>query len=160
MTESPHYKELLQALNDCQVEYLVVGGYAVMKYTEPRYTKDLDVWVHNTTQNAARLFNALAKFGAPLQDDGVTPETFNQDGMVYQIGVAPVRIDILTQISGVQFAGAWQSRIASAIFGVPVHFISLEDLIANKQAAGRNRDLEDLKAILERTKADKSKPET
>ena len=110
MTESPHYKELLQALNDCQVEYLIVGGYAVMKYTEPRYTKDLDVWVHNTTQNAARLFNALAKFGAPLQDDGVTPETFNQDGMVYQIGVAPVRIDILTQITGVQFAGAWQSR--------------------------------------------------
>jgi predicted nucleotidyltransferase len=160
MTESPHYKELLQALNDCQVEYLIVGGYAVMKYTEPRYTKDLDVWVHNTTQNAARLFNALAKFGAPLQDDGVTPETFNQDGMVYQIGVAPVRIDILTQITGVQFAGAWQSRIASAIFGVPVHFISLEDLIANKQAAGRNRDLEDLKGILERTKADKSEPET
>ena len=131
-----------------------------MKYTEPRYTKDLDVWVHNTTQNAARLFNALAKFGAPLQDDGVTPQTFNQDGMVYQIGVAPVRIDILTQITGVQFAGAWQSRIASAIFGVPVHFISLEDLIANKQAAGRNRDLEDLKGILERTKADKSEPET
>lgn len=160
MTESPHYKELLQALNDCQVEYLIVGGYAVMKYTEPRYTKDLDVWVHNTTQNAARLFNALAKFGAPLQDDGVTPETFNQDGMVYQIGVAPVRIDILTQITGVQFAGAWQSRIASAIFGVPVHFISLEDLVANKQAAGRNRDLEDLKGILERTKADKSEPET
>jgi len=160
MTESPHYKELLQALNDCQVEYLIVGGYAVMKYTEPRYTKDLDVWVHNTTQNAARLFNALAKFGAPLQDDGVTPQTFNQDGMVYQIGVAPVRIDILTQITGVQFAGAWQSRIASAIFGVPVHFISLEDLIANKQAAGRNRDLEDLKGILERTKADKSEPET
>ena len=160
MTESPHYKELLQALNDCQVEYLIVGGYAVMKYTEPRYTKDLDVWVHNTTQNAARLFNALAKFGAPLQDDGVTPETFNQDGMVYQIGVAPVRIDILTQITGVQFADAWQSRIASAIFGVPVHFISLEDLVANKQAAGRNRDLEDLKGILERTKADKSEPET
>jgi predicted nucleotidyltransferase len=82
-----------------------------------------------------------------LQDDGITPETFSQDGIVYQIGVAPVRIDILTQITGVQFAGAWRSRIASAIFGIPVHFISLEDLIANKQAAGRTTDLEHLKRI-------------
>ena len=124
MTESPHYKELLQALNDCQVEYLIVGGYAVMKYTEPRYTKDLDVWVNSSPQNAARLFRALAKFGAPLQDDKITPETFTQDGIVYQMGVAPVRIDILTQITGVEFPAAWQSRIASTIFGVPVHFIS------------------------------------
>jgi predicted nucleotidyltransferase len=154
MRESPHYKELLQALNDCQVEYLIVGGYAVMKYTEPRYTKDLDVWVYNSPQNAARTFNALAKFGAPLQNDGITPDTFIQEGIVYQIGIAPVRIDILTQITGVQFAGAWPSRIASTIFGVPVHFISLEDLIANKQAAGRSTDLEHLKRIQEQTGED------
>jgi len=141
MTESPHYKELLQALNDCQVEYLIVGGYAVMKYTEPRYTKDLDVWVHNSPPNAERLFQALAKFGAPLQNDGVTPATFLQEGVVYQIGVAPVRIDILTQITGVQFAGAWRGRIPSTIFGVPVNLISLEDLIAmptnTRRAAAR-----------------------
>ena len=154
MRESPHYKELLQALNDCQVEYLIVGGYAVMKYTEPRYTKDLDVWVYNSPQNAVRTFHALAKFGAPLQNDGITPDTFIQEGIVYQIGVAPVRIDILTQITGVQFAGAWPSRIASTIFGVPVHFISLEDLIANKQAAGRSTDLEHLKRIQEQTGED------
>jgi predicted nucleotidyltransferase len=154
MRESPHYKELLQALNDYQVEYLIVGGYAVMKYTEPRYTKDLDVWVYNSPQNAARTFHALAKFGAPLQNDGITPDTFIQEGIVYQIGVAPVRIDILTQITGVQFAGAWPSRIASTIFGVPVHFISLEDLIANKQAAGRSTDLEHLKRIQEQTGED------
>jgi predicted nucleotidyltransferase len=89
-----------------------------------------------------------------LQNDGITPDTFIQEGIVYQIGVAPVRIDILTQITGVQFAGAWPSRIASTIFGVPVHFISLEDLIANKQAAGRSTDLEHLKRIQEQTGED------
>jgi len=136
MTGSPHYKELLQALNDFQVEYLIVGGYALMKYTEPRY-------VH-----------ALANFGAPLQNDGITPETFSQNGVVYQIGVVPVRIDILTQIAGVEFAGAWRGRIASTIFGVPVNFISLEDLIANKQAAGRAADLGDLKRIQRQAKHD------
>jgi len=76
MAENPHYRELLQALNEFEVEYLVVGGYAVMKYTEPRYTKDLDVWVHNSSQNSARLFQALAKFCATLKPDGVTPKTF------------------------------------------------------------------------------------
>ncbi|HXM41160.1 MAG TPA: nucleotidyltransferase [Bryobacteraceae bacterium] len=160
MTESPHFKELLQVLDDYRVEYLIVGGYAVMKYTEPRYTKDLDVWVDSSPPNAARLFRALAKFGAPLQDDGITAETFTQEGIVYQMGVAPVRIDILTRISGVQFALAWRSRIASAMFGVPVHFISLDDLIANKQAAARSTDLEDLKRIQEQMKEDKSKPKT
>src|SRR5215471_14384024 len=99
MAESPHYKELLRILNDYEVEYLIVGGYAVMKYTEPRYTKDLDVWVHNSSQNSVRLFHALAKFGAPLKHDGVTPETFTHEKIVYQIGVAPVRIDILTNIA-------------------------------------------------------------
>jgi predicted nucleotidyltransferase len=160
MIESPHYKELLQALNDCQVEYLIVGGYAVMKYTEPRYTKDLDVWVTSSPQNAARLFLALAKFGAPLQHDGMTPETFRQDGIVYQIGVAPVRIDILTRISGVQFSKAWQRRTASVIFDVPVHFISLDDLIANKLAAGRKTDVEHLRDIQRQGSKLKSKPKT
>jgi predicted nucleotidyltransferase len=89
----------------------------------------------------------FSSFGATLQDDKITVETFTQEGIVYQIGVAPVRIDILTQIAGVEFGGAWRNRIASAVFGVPVHFISLEDLIANKQAAGRGADFEDLKRI-------------
>jgi hypothetical protein len=129
-----------------------------MKYTEPRYTKDLDAWVDNSPPNAARLFRALAKFGAPLANDGITPETFAQAGIVYQIGVAPVRIDILTQVTGVQFATAWLSRSASAIFGVPAHFISLDHLIANKQAAGRSTDLDQLESLQARAKQDKSKP--
>jgi predicted nucleotidyltransferase len=147
MAENPHYRELLQTLNECQVEYLVVGGYAVMKYTEPRYTKDLDVWVHNSAPNSARVFRALAKFGAPLKQDGITPESFTKDQVVYQIGVAPVRIDILTHITGVQFSDAWRNRVEGAFFGVPVNLISLDDLVANKQAVGRSADLEQLESI-------------
>ncbi len=134
MAESPHYRELLQLLNEFEVEYLIVGGFAVMKYGEPRYTKDLDVWVYNSK-----------KFGAPLDHDGITSETFAEKQVVYQIGIAPVRIDILTEITGVEFPNAWKKRVASTFFGVPVHFISLEDLAANKQALGRSSDLKDLK---------------
>jgi predicted nucleotidyltransferase len=147
MAENPHYRELLQIFNELEVEYLIVGGYAVMKYTEPRYTKDLDVWVRNSPENSERLFRALAKFGAPLKNDGITPDTFTSDSIVYQIGVAPVRIDILTHISGVTFSDAWQRRVRSNFFGLPVNFISMDDLIANKQAAGRSTDLEHLKLI-------------
>src|ERR1041385_1850418 len=99
MAENPHYKELLQHLNEFEVEYLIVGGFAVMKYGEPRYTKDLDIWVGHSTSNAERVVNALRKFGAPLEHDGVTAETFAGKQVVYQIGVAPIRIDILTEIT-------------------------------------------------------------
>ena len=145
MAENPHYKELLQLLNDFEVEYLIVGGFAVMKYSEPRYTKDLDVWVHNSRQNSLRVVEALKKFGAPVDHDKVTAETLTDKQVVYQIGIAPVRIDILTGITGVLFSEAWRKRVAGTFFGIPVHFISLEDLIANKQAVGRESDLRDLK---------------
>lgn len=147
MVESPHYKDLLHLFNDYEVEYLVVGGYAVMKYSEPRYTKDLDIWVKNSLQNSERVFQALAKFGAPLEHDGITRETFSQTSVVYQIGVAPVRIDILTHLSGVEFERAWERRAATSFFGVAANFISIDDLIANKKAAGRESDLDDLKRI-------------
>ncbi|MCL4401398.1 MAG: nucleotidyltransferase [Acidobacteria bacterium] len=155
MAESPHYKELLLILNESGVEYLIVGGYAVMKYSEPRYTKDLAVWVRNSRENSARLYHALARFGAPLAQAGVTPGTFTKDKIVYQIGVAPVRIDITTHIDGVTFETAWQNRVQSAIFGVPVHFLSLGDLITNKQSTGRSADLEFLKQM---RRAAKEKP--
>jgi len=145
MAENPDYKELLQLLNEFEVDYLIVGGFAVMKYGEPRYTKDLDVWVHNSAPNSLRLVEALKKFGAPLNKDGITAKTFHEKQVVYQIGIAPVRIDILTQITGVEFADAWKNRVPSTFFGVPVHFISQGDLEANKRALGRARDLEDLK---------------
>ena len=118
MAENPHYKELLQLLNEFEVEYLIVGGFAVMKYGEPRYTKDLDVWVHNSPHNSARIVGALRKFGAPLEHDGITTDTFTGKQVVYQIGIAPVRIDILTEITGVEFPQAWEKRVASTFFGV------------------------------------------
>jgi predicted nucleotidyltransferase len=145
MAESPHYRELLQLLNEFEVEYLIVGGFAVMKYGEPRYTKDLDVWVYNSPQNSLRVVGALKKFGAPLDHDGITSETLAEKRVVYQIGIAPVRIDILTEITGVEFADAWRKRVASTFFGVPVNFISLDDLLTNKRALGRDSDLTDLK---------------
>lgn len=144
MAENPHYKELLQLLNEFEVEYLIVGGFAVMKYGEPRYTKDLDVWVCNSRQNSLRVVEALKKFGAPLDHDQITEDTFAEKQVVYQIGVAPVRIDILTEITGVEFSNAWKKRVASTFFGVPVHFISIDDLMINKQALGRSGDLKDL----------------
>ena len=155
MAENPHYRELLQLLNEFEVEYLIVGGFAVMKYGEPRYTKDLDVWVHNSPQNSARVVGALRKFGAPLEHDGITTETFTGRQLVYQIGIAPVRIDVLTEITGVEFPDAWRKRVASTFFGVPVHFISLDDLMANKQALGRSSDLVDLERNPKRTNSDK-----
>ena len=155
MAENPHYRELLQLLNEFEVEYLVVGGFAVMKYGEPRYTKDLGVWVHNSAQNSPRVVGALKKFGAPLEHDGITSETFTEKQVVYQIGIAPVRIDILTEITGVQFPDAWRKRVASTFFGVPVNFISLDDLVTNKQALGRSSDLKDLKQNPKSTHPDK-----
>ncbi len=94
--------------------------------------------------NAKQVFEALARFGAPVHRDGVTPETFRRDKIVYQIGVAPVRIDISTHIDGVQFATAWRRRVKSKMFSVGVNFISLKDLIRNKQAMRRSPDVEDL----------------
>ena len=141
----PTLQRTLRVLNEFEVEYLIVGGFAVMKYSEPRYTKDLDVWVHNSRPNSLRVVEALKKFGAPLDRDKVTAETFIDTQVVYQIGIAPVRIDILTDMTGVRFPDAWRKRVASTFFGIPVHFISFDDLVANKQAIGRSSDLDDLK---------------
>src|ERR1700735_5702211 len=111
MAESRNFKELLLVLNDCRVEYLIVGGYAVMHYSEPRFTKDLDIWIGSSGENAKRAHTALARFGAPLDHDGVTEETFAHEHVVYQIGVAPIRVDVLTSISGCGFEDAWPRRV-------------------------------------------------
>lgn len=155
MAENPHYKELLQRLNESKARYLIVGGYAIMKYTEPRFTKDLDLWVEASAENSARVFEALKKFGAPLESDNITAETFTRGDLAYQIGIAPVRIDILTHITSVDFSTAWRDRVPGSIFGVPVHFISLGQLIANKEATGRSSDLEQLKNIRRKAGSDK-----
>ena len=139
----PRLQKLLRLLSELGVEYLIVGGFAVMKYGEPRYTKDLDVWVRNSAQNSGRVVEALTKFGTPLDHDGINAGT--EKKVFYRVGVAGARIDLLTEITGVEFSDAWSKRVASTFFGVPVHFISLDDLATNKQALGRSSDLKDIK---------------
>ncbi len=147
MAESQNFKELLLVLNNHLVEYLIVGGYAVMRYSEPRFTKDLDIWVGQSPDNSKRVFTALARFGAPLRHDGVSEETFSREQTVYQIGVPPVRVDILTSISGCAFDEAWARRVPGNMYGVTVNFISLPDLIINKRASGRVGDLDHLELL-------------
>lgn len=140
-------KELLLALNAHAVEYLVVGGYAVGAHSEPRATKDLDIFIRADKENSVAVYRALAAFGAPLQ--GLTPDAFKDDPTaVFQIGVPPSRIDILQSIDGVTFDEAWKSRIDGIVGGdIPTHFISKEHLIQNKLASGRAQDLADVEAI-------------
>lgn len=106
------------------------------------------MWVHNSAPNSVRVVEALRKFGAPLDHDRITASTFAGTQVVYQIGIAPVRIDILTEITGVEFPEAWNKKVAGTFFGVPVHFISLDDLLANKRALGRSSDLKDVRQKL------------
>ncbi len=140
-----NFKELLSLFADNAVEYLVVGGYAVIEYAEPRYTKDLDVWIRAETANAERVFRALSHFGAPLA--GMSPADFAEEGFVFQIGVAPVRVDILMSIDGVTFAQAWANRVQVDFDGTPVWMISRRDLIQAKRAAGRPQDIADAESL-------------
>ena len=103
----------------------------MIKYTEPRYTKDLDVWVEASPTNARAVFAALLEFGAPLKN--ITPADFAKEGSVYQMGRPPVRVDVLTSIKGVRFVDAWPNRVASNFDGIPAPVISLQDLLANKR---------------------------
>jgi len=141
MPASLHFKELLRKLNEHQVRYLIVGAYAVMKYTEPRYTKDLDVWVEATPDNAKRVFKALAAFGAPM--NAVTVEDFSNSDLVFQIGIEPHRIDVMMQIKGLEFPEAWSRRFESEFEDVKINLVSKQDLLTSKVAAGRPQDLID-----------------
>jgi len=146
-------KELLLALNAHEVEYLVVGGYAVGAHAEPRATKDLDIFIRADEKNSVAVYRALASFGAPLK--GLTSDAFKDDpSSIFQIGVPPSQIDILQGIDGVSFDEAWKNRIEGIVGGnVPVHFISREHLIQNKLASGRRQDLADVEALREAAKA-------
>jgi hypothetical protein len=141
-------RDILFALNAHDVKYLLVGGYAVGVYTEPRTTKDLDVFVKSDAENSPKVFRALAEYGAPL--DGMTSDDFNnQPGTVFQIGTPPLRIDILQRITGVDFDEAWEGRIEGFLDGISTHVISREHLIRNKLAVGRKQDVLDVENIRE-----------
>lgn len=145
MGVNPDFRDLFKILNDHGVEYLVVGAYAVIYYTTPRFTKDLDVWLSPTPENARRVFRALAKFGAPLIDVGETD--FTDKEMVYQIGVEPNLIDIMMGIPGFEFPAAWANRESSTYGGIPICIIGREDLIQSKIAANRPQDLIDVENL-------------
>jgi hypothetical protein len=136
------FVEMLSALSDAEAEYLIVGAHALAAHGRPRATGDLDIWVRPTPDNADRIWAALQRFGAPLHD--LTRDDLHTPDIVFQIGVAPSRIDILTSISGVDFGDAWKNRIVVPVSGIDVPTIGREDLIRNKRAVGRPRDLADI----------------
>jgi hypothetical protein len=144
------FKELLEALNAAGARYLIVGGHAVMIYTEPRFTKDLDLWIGTDVDNAERVYRSLLEFGAPISQ--YSPADLAQEDVWFQIGVAPVRVDILTTIPGAIFEEAWKERYSAEFLGVPASFISREDLITAKQASGRPQDKRDVKRLLSPSK--------
>lgn len=139
---SPDYRDILSAFIEERVDYLVVGAYAVASHGLPRATGDLDLWVRCDAENARRVWHALAKFGAPLSE--LTEAELSSPGLIFQIGVEPSRIDILTSIDDVEFAEAWKDRLEFDVDGLRVHVIGRAHLIANKKAVGRPQDLADV----------------
>jgi hypothetical protein len=143
---NPDFVDLLRALLAADVRFMVVGAYAVGVHGRPRATKDLDVWVDATPENAPKVMRALVEFGAPLM--GLSEKELGEPGVGLQIGMEPLRIDILTKISGVTFAEAWPGHISAEFAeGVRCPVIGLEALLANKRASGRLQDLADVAAI-------------
>lgn len=136
------FDEMLAALSAAGAEFLVVGAYAVAVHGRPRATGDLDLWVRPTADNAERVWRALAAFGAPLQE--LTTEDLTRPDLIFQIGVPPARIDVMTGISGVSFDEAWPNRVMVPVAGRTTPVIGRDDLIRNKRATGRPRDLADL----------------
>lgn len=141
------YRDLLAAFCDHEVRFLIVGGYAVTFHARPRFTKDLGLWVDPVETNARRVVAALQAFGAPLNAHGVSVADFVQPGTVYQLGVAPSRIDILTSVEGLEFSACWSARVASTYGDVTVNYLSVADLITNKRTLGRPQDLLDVEAL-------------
>jgi len=136
------FAEMLKLLAAENVEYLVVGGYAVAGHGVPRATGDINLWVRPTEENAARLWRALDRFGAPRSR--LSPASFTQPDIVYQIGLPPNRIDFLTTIDGADFDVAWPDRVRCAVGEVEFSILSLAHLLENKRATGRPQDLADI----------------
>jgi len=139
------FVDLLRTFVDHNVRFLIVGAYALALHGRPRATGDLDVWVDATPENAARVVRALASFGAPM--DQVSEADFSSPGAVFQMGVAPGRIDILTALTGLSFQDAWPGRIRESLGSVEVDFIGRDAFIRNKRATGRMKDLGDIEGM-------------
>ncbi len=139
------FSELLLAFNAHHVEYLLVGAHALAVYGHVRATKDVDVWVRPDSENAQRVLRALSDFGAPLGD--LNQDDLGKAGTIFQIGVPPIRIDVITAIDGVEFAEAWPDRLKTSFGGVPVFVISRHHLITNKKTSARLQDLADVEQL-------------
>lgn len=151
---SRDFAEILSALSDAGADYLIVGAHAMAAHGYPRATGDLDVWVRPTAENAERVWAALQSFGAPLH--GLTVEDLSSPDVVFQMGVPPHRIDILTEITDVDFDRAWKNRIISSVLEREVPVIATSDLVQNKKAVGRPQDMVDV-ARLQRDTTDSEK---
>ena len=139
----PDFKEFLRLLSSHAVEYLLIGGYAVNYHGYPRATVDMDFWVGIDPSNAAKVAKVLREFGFTQ----ATASLFLDPGKVIRMGVPPLRIELLTSVSGLEFPAAFRNRIVAELDGVPVNLVSLDDLKTNKQASGRHRDLADLEQL-------------
>ena len=139
------YKDMLQALVDEKVRFLLVGAYALAAHGYPRATMDIDIWVMPAPDNADAALRAIRRFGAPLHN--LTKADLETEGTVFQIGVAPRRIDIITAASGLQFDQTFARSLTVELEGIEVHIPSLADLIRNKRASGRTKDLADAEAL-------------
>lgn len=137
------FKDLLCIFAKEKVEYLIVGAYAVIHYTQPRYTKDIDLWVKPSTDNAARVARAFQQFGLPMIE--VTQDDFANEGLQFVVGLPPCQIDFLTTLPGApNFDAAWQNRTTESLEDIPIHYLGKLDLVRSKQTAGRPQDLADL----------------
>ena len=145
MAINPDFRDLFAELNAAGARYLLVGGYALAVHAIPRYTKDLDIWIDATAENAPRVMAALKQFGATLES--LSEADLSQPGIVYQIGVPPNRVDIVTTVDGVEFDHAWPRRLTTTYADQSIAVIGRDDLIANKRACGRPQDLIDAELL-------------
>ncbi len=145
MASNPDFKDLFSALSAAGARFIVVGAHAVMFYTAPRYTKDMDVWVEPSRDNAERVHHALAGFGAPMSDLSV--DDLAIPGTIFQMGVEPNRIDVTTSIDGVEFSEAWLARAVSTYDGVPIAILGMAELLKNKRLVGRDQDRLDVAGL-------------
>jgi hypothetical protein len=139
------YRDILRALADENVRFILVGAYALAAHGYPRATMDIDIWVMPSPDNADAVLRALHTFGAPIYN--LTKEDLEKDGTIFQIGVAPRRIDIITALTGLKFEDAYRNSVLVNIDGIEIHIPSIGDLIINKRATGRTKDLADAEAL-------------
>lgn len=145
MRAEKDFKKFIALLNEHKVRYLIVGGFAYSFYAEPRFTKDIDFFVEALTDNADKMLNVLEKFG--FKNVGITKDDFLKSDQIIQLGIAPLRIDIITSISGVSFKEAWNNRTMGKYGNISANFISKSDLIKNKKATGRAQDIADIEKL-------------